>query len=103
MNIGMRSLRHWFSSHEYCTAVAILLFLPASAWAASIMDVSSLVNMVGMITVEFIGIVIVKDILISRSFKGWFGEFQVSGMRVVSVFRHGKNAEVLPNRGTGDR
>jgi len=38
-----------------------------------------------------IGIVIVKGILTSRSFKDWFGEFQVSGMRVVSVFRHGFN------------
>jgi hypothetical protein len=55
----------------------VFLFLPAPAWAAPIMDVDPLVNMIGMGTVAIIVIMIVKGMLTSRSFKGWLGEFLV--------------------------
>lgn len=55
----------------------VFFFLPAPAWAAPIMDVGPLVNMIGIGTVAIIGLMIVKGLFTSRSFKGWLGEFLV--------------------------
>ena len=55
----------------------VFFFLPAPAWAAPIMDVGPLVNMIGIGAVAIIGLILVKGILTSRSFKGWLGEFLV--------------------------
>lgn len=57
--------------------VTSLLFLPSTAWAASIMDVGPLVSIVWFFLLLFIGIEIIKALLKSKSFKGWIGEFQV--------------------------
>jgi hypothetical protein len=56
---------------------ATLLSLPSPAWAASIMDVRPLVNLILVFFAAYIGVLIVKNVLTSRSVKGWLGEFRV--------------------------
>lgn len=58
-------------------AAAVFFFMPVQAWAASFMDIGPFVNMIGLGTVAVIAIVILNGVVTSRSFKGWFGEFQV--------------------------
>lgn len=60
------------------TKIATIATLISSpAWAAPIMDVTPVVNMIQMGTFVIIGIMIFKAVLTSKSFKGWFGEFRV--------------------------
>lgn len=56
---------------------AALLLLPSTVLAAPIMDVRPMASMVWMIFLVLMGVVIIKAVLKSKSFKGWSGEFRV--------------------------
>lgn len=59
------------------TVVTLVTLMPSPAWAASIIDVTPMTNMIFQVLPFVLVVIVLRSLTTSRSFKGWLGEFRV--------------------------